>query len=298
VNPWYPRSPGPGDCYGDWTTGVQYYPPPYSYHARISQDLRYDRRGALTIKTTPPDASIYLDRDYQGKTPLVVGSLTRGEHKLILALPGYFPYESTVWVEPGDHTTISVTLNTDTGQYGTITVSSLPAGALVFLNGVFAGETPPSGYLTVPDLNTGSHEIIISHAGYEDYSSTIMLSPGQTSTVNVALKKIEPPDVPVLGISSEPAGAAVYIDNEYKGITPVDLTSLSPGKHPLILSLDGYERYSAMVTTPEGRNTQVHASLVPVTGTTGQIPKPTQSQVPVAGIAAALVGGFLLVRRT
>jgi hypothetical protein len=47
-----------------------------------------------------------------------------------------------------------------------------------------------------------------------------------------------------LDISSDPAGAMVFIDNIVKGITPVTLTDTAIGNHLLILRKEGYDDYT------------------------------------------------------
>ena len=52
----------------------------------------------------------------------------------------------------------------------------------------------------------------------------------------------EPPVTPMgsLSVASDPAGAALYIDGQFAGKTPVDLKELMPGDHPVRIVQDGY----------------------------------------------------------
>ncbi|HJK78685.1 MAG TPA: PEGA domain-containing protein [Methanocorpusculum sp.] len=48
------------------------------------------------------------------------------------------------------------------------------------------------------------------------------------------------PTVATLIISSNPAGANIFIDNNYKGFTPTTQTDIAPGTHVVLLKKEGY----------------------------------------------------------
>jgi len=70
-----------------------------------------------------------------------------------------------------------------------------------------------------------------------------------------------------LDVSSSPLGAEVYLDNQYKGTTPVVITDVTPGNHIVELRLRGYEIWSTSGTIEEGGSAQVQASLIPLSTT-------------------------------
>ncbi len=59
-------------------------------------------------------------------------------------------------------------------------------------------------------------------------------------------------------IDTEPAGAAVRIDGELKGFSPVEVKDLTAGKHWVETSLDGY-RWSAMFVEVPGGDGAIHS---------------------------------------
>lgn len=89
----------------------------------------------------------------------------------------------------------------------------------------------------------------------------------------------------VLEISSAPSGALAYVDNVYKGTTPVIVTELTAGTHSVTVSLDGYSSYSTQVELSAGRTTSVSASLAPTAKT---------SPVTVVTVIAAAIGALLI----
>ena len=95
---------------------------------------------------------------------------------------------------------------------------------------------------------------------------------GALVPLRAATANAEPADVGVVKVSSEPAGAMVYVGGVAHGPTPV-LFELAPGKHTLIVTRDGYapvtrevvvraERITRtavkLVVTPPGKGVRVH----------------------------------------
>ncbi len=68
-------------------------------------------------------------------------------------------------------------------QSGIVQITSSPAGANVFLDNVVAGITP----LTLPSVNAGTHTLLVSLTGYENYTTSISLGAGQSLQVDAAL---------------------------------------------------------------------------------------------------------------
>jgi len=127
------------------------------------------------------------------------------------------------------------------------------------------------------------------------YALPITYTPAPEATPEVQYPN--QPTVPVssasavLDISSSPSGALAYVDNVYKGTTPVVVTELTAGTHSVTVSMDGYSSYSTQVELSPGRTTSVSASLAPLAK--------TSPVTPFTVIAAAIGALFIiaLVRR-
>lgn len=57
--------------------------------------------GNLTVTSSPFGASILIDGVYYGTTPGNITGLTGGNHIIRLAMSGYYDYEGTIYVVPG-----------------------------------------------------------------------------------------------------------------------------------------------------------------------------------------------------
>jgi hypothetical protein len=65
-------------------------------------------------------------------------------------------------------------------------------------------------------------------------------------------------------VASSPPGAEVYLDNEYHGTTPNNITAVPAGIHTLEIREEGYDRWSTPLPVTGGKTTTVMATLVPV----------------------------------
>jgi hypothetical protein len=93
-------------------------------------------------------------------------------------------------------------------------------------------------------------------------------------------------------ITSSPSGADAYLDNQYKGITPLTLTGVSPGTHTVTLKVNGYADWTGTVQVNSGQTTSVTATMTAVPTPT---PTPTRTGLlPFAGIVAFGIVAILL----
>jgi len=63
--------------------------------------------------------------------------------------------------------------------------------------------------------------------------------------------------------TSQPQGAKVYLDNVYRGTTPLNLDRVATGQHLVKLVMAGYQDWSSYVSVSPSRTTTVSADLVP-----------------------------------
>jgi hypothetical protein len=100
-----------------------------------------------------------------------------------------------------------------------------------------------------------------------------------------------------LEVRSTPAGAAVTIDGQRRGTTPLVLNDLAPGAHRVLLSLDGYLDNASEVTTRAGDTERVERTLTRAAAQPAAAAAPAKggSKLPwILGGAAAVGGGVAL----
>jgi hypothetical protein len=64
--------------------------------------------------------------------------------------------------------------------------------------------------------------------------------------------------------TSHPQGAKVYLDNVYRGTTPLNLDKVATGQHRVKLVMAGYQDWSSYVSVSPSRTTTVSADLIPL----------------------------------
>ena len=159
-----------------------------------------------------------------------------------------------------------------------IQVTSNPTGAQVYLDGTYQGITPSSGYLELSDLSPGTYTVRLSSSGYTDYSTEITLSRNEAATISADLTAAYvPSEYGALSVQSCPGGAGVYLDNEYKGITPLTLQGVAIGLHTVLIKDDGYSSYSGDVYIVSD---QASGLSVTLTATVTQAPTDVPMQPP------------------
>ena len=114
---------------------------------------------------------------------------------------------------------------------GTLNVTTNPAGAQLFVDGVERGVTP----LTV-SLKPGPHSLELRSGGAPRLMPVTIVAGAQSS------QYIELPATASTGgelrVRTEPAGARVSVDGVARGVAPVTVADLPPGEHTVLLESD------------------------------------------------------------
>nr|QNO52397.1 hypothetical protein IAKEDICC_00018 [Methanosarcinales archaeon ANME-1 ERB6] len=149
-------------------------------------------RGYISVSSSPSGANIYLDDAYHGTTPRTIAAVAPGHYTVSLDLPGYQRYETGVDVSAGGTSSVSASLvlsPTPSPTSGTISVSSSPSGAYIYLDNTYKGIAP----LTITDVSPGTHAIKATLAGYEDWSTNTEVTSGSTASVSASLTQTSTP---------------------------------------------------------------------------------------------------------
>ncbi|MBN8221933.1 MAG: PEGA domain-containing protein [Spirochaetes bacterium] len=130
----------------------------------VRAKLTGDRYASLNITTNPGRASVYLDGQFLGKTPLKYSYLVPGKYELVLKLDRYEMARHPVDAKVGETFSNSYDLAL-AKAIGTIEVESDPQGAKIYLDADYKGTTPmkienvPAGTYRVHVLNPDKGEI-------------------------------------------------------------------------------------------------------------------------------------------
>lgn len=225
--------------------------------------------GSISVSSVPKSASVYIDSIFEGMTNVIVGNLAAGTHTVTLKLAGYQTWTNTVTVNNQQTTYISATLTpVSSPQTGDLQVSSSPSSAAIYLNGDYQGTTLSTGPFSITGLNPGTYTIVLKKTGYQDYTTSTKITAGSTAQVSAVLQPASTPlsTTASAEITSDPSGADVYINNAYKGITPLNFQNVpidAQQSYTVTIKMTGYETYSTTGKISPGQDIQINAALTP-----------------------------------
>lgn len=209
--------------------------------------------GNISITSTPPGATIYLDGVITGSiTPATVENVTYGTHTVLLQLSGYQDYtQANLQVNDNQTSMVSATL---TNLTSSVSFSSIPAGATVYVDGVSRGTTNMTGVT----VSYGSRTVLMRLTGYADWSQTVLVNSVSQSVTAQLMSAVTNGSI---YFETNPVGAAVYINSTNMGITDVTLYNLTPGSYLFRLQKNGYIDYSGLATVTPGNTTNFYRKL-------------------------------------
>ncbi len=149
-----------------------------------------------------------------------------------------------------------------TAATGNITVSSVPSGATILVDGIGTGTTTPT---TIRGVTSGSHYILLQLTGYQDYSQNVIVNDNATSAVSVTMIATATTTAQVtngsIQVESNPSNAAVFLNTEYQGKTPLTLYNITHGTYRVLVQKIGYQDWSERISVTSGARTDVYATL-------------------------------------
>jgi hypothetical protein len=163
----------------------------------------------VTVTSTPRGASVTINKQWRGRTPLTLSDLPLGTHEVRVVQEGYVVNRQEVTLsEDSPNRTLSVQLKREAATpargsaetrkpaapkpaapesfVGEIYVDSRPRGARVFLDGKMMGVTP----LRIPDVSIGSHVIRLQLEAHRDWTTSTRVVAGAEQRVTGSLDPI------------------------------------------------------------------------------------------------------------
>lgn len=235
--------------------------------------------GALQVASQPPGAQVKVRNQYQeksGLTPTALTELYAVPTTIEVTLPGYLPYKAEKTLEPDQ------VLDLGTVEFvGSLKVDSEPSGAEVYLDREKKGTTP----LTLSKLPARRSRLEIRQPGVGLYLTEVAINPGQT----LDLGRISLAQRGAIQVAAKPAGARVFVDDQFVGEAPV-VHSLPAGDHHLRLEHLGYEPFATRVQIKPGELLDLKTvSLAPVKLQLGR--EPTAPTPPIQVVPETLPSG-------
>lgn len=159
--------------------------------------------GTMDLRSVPDGASVTINGDYRGKTPLVITGLSPGTYEVTFSRFGYVKQPARVTVQAGSTSEVAATLQPESG---TLAVNSSPAGARVLLDGTYAGISP----LVIMNLSAGNHTVGLEMDGRTTAARDVTVAAGQILSVDVILDPVPVSPAATRAAGLLPATAAAF----------------------------------------------------------------------------------------
>ena len=166
----------------------------------------------LAVTSTPSGADIYLDNAWIGKTPLTsykvdIGGRYEKQVTVSLELSGYKYRVANLTLKEGQETPWEVRLEKLIPRMATLTITSTPSGASVYVDGGFIGPTPLHDYKIDTGLAREKQVTVgLELSGYKYRVENLTLEGGKETPWEVHLEKIPQTQKVTIPSSATPEG--------------------------------------------------------------------------------------------
>jgi TolB-like protein len=241
-----------------------------------------DSATVVSFKSDPAGAVVMVDGRVLCQGTPCSRELPEGIAVVTMQRERYLPRQDVVEVaRRGPPLKLDWTLEPD---FGWLSVTSIPPGLPVTIDGKPAGRTP----IAASELAPGTHEVRIGDPRYHERGERVVLARGEKRTVSLAPDPREGAiQVSARGADSNSVAARVLLDGVDAGTTPCTIKALI-GRHAITARLDGAQ-WTDSVQVAERQVVTVQARLRRVAPA---IPRPG-----IGGAAGALVRGQSLLAR-
>jgi formylglycine-generating enzyme required for sulfatase activity len=139
--------------------------------------------GLVFIRSNPSDASVTINGQFMGQTPLEVSLAPQELHEITLFKAGYSETSNAIRTAPDEESEITIALEP---ILASVQVAAVPEDAELYINGEFRGLANQT-----VDLMAASQLIEIRKQGYVPYSTEFTSRPGLDQAIRVTLKSLE-----------------------------------------------------------------------------------------------------------
>ncbi len=214
----------------------------------------------IKVETTPPGATVYLDRKdlgSRGRSPRPLG-VPEGKYQIIVELEGYEPaIVGSIEAKLGVETPVPITLKR---IVGTVHVAVEGAsGAAVRVDDEKA-EPACSAPCDI-DVPPGVHQLYFTREGFQAPPRQITVVARGTTRTTATLSPLTGSVV----VSADEREALVEVDGQPMGFTPAVLQNVAVGKRHVRVSLRGYTPVERDIVVKTGEQSQlIDLSLTPL----------------------------------
>ncbi len=230
--------------------------------------------GIISIASDITDgARVQIDGVDIGLTPLNGVLVEPGDHQMTISKERYLDYRETISVE--GRSVVQRYQASLEPAWATVSLSTVPAGADVLVDGEIFGTTPVNA-----EILQGRRDLTLKLSGHKAWQDDFDVIAGQDFTIPPV--QLEPADGLVF-IRSNPSAASLTIGGDFKGLTPLEV-ALAPGQnHELTFFKNGYHSKKTTIRTQPNQERELNLELDPVLASVSVIAEPVDAELYVNG---------------
>ncbi|MBN2382038.1 PEGA domain-containing protein [bacterium] len=232
--------------------------------------------GNLAVFSTPSGSEVFINNSFLSLTPMYSTDLLKGEYVLEVKHRGFDVFTERITILANTPLEKEVTLVPNTGACVFYTV---PSEVKIYIDGEFMGSTfgqaPPecatlaeqynihlealSAPLRIDYISPGTHRLELR----KDCFSPIV----QSISVEIKVHEYEPyvlePSLTSIQVNASIPGSSVYLNDSFKGLTPLTLKDVCTGKYTLSVRKEGKGKWFQEIELKRGEPQVFSAEMRP-----------------------------------
>lgn len=172
--------------------------------------------GGVELHSYPEEASIFIDGNPYGITPVVINNLLIGTHTVKLLKTGCSPVTQDIEIEENKTIMVSIKLP----KACSVTIKTDRAGDGVYVDGKYAGVTP----MTV-EVPFGYRKLAVEREGHKIEKEYLLAPAEKEKTITFSFGQL-------VTVESERKNSKIYVNHRYVGKSPVEIY-LPNGDHTI-----------------------------------------------------------------
>ena len=229
------------------------------------------KTGWIILESEPSGASVYINDEFVGNTPLNNYKQSYGTYKYRLESPNYHPATGTIELNAGRFEQ-RIALKP---AFGSISVKSNVAGAKILLDGKPTGKNSPA---TLTEIPSGSHIITLQSDKYAPQQQNVVVEDGQTADVSMSL------DARFARITINSIdGAEIYSNGKLLGRGHYS-EDMMEGYYDLEVRLNHYKSVTKQIQVIAGQSQDITLNPIPKYGSLDVTSTPHDAEVKIDGI--------------
>jgi hypothetical protein len=207
------QSPTPAAPPGTTTPGSSTPPPapPAAPAPAEPKPAPVTASGNLLVRSTPPGATVFVDDQRRGVTPLTLQNVELGTRRVRIVRDGFTAEDRQITLtrsRPSRSVEVrlaraatppaprpapagaTATQGASAARTGSLVIESRPTGASILLNGRAVGTTP----MTIDDLEPGTYTVQLQLATYRPITTTVRVVAGARARAAASLVSTQEPE--------------------------------------------------------------------------------------------------------